>query len=410
MFAAILLLVLAQPSPHYFRYERQIPVAAQGQTCTAIDASIFAHAAPGLADLRVYRDAAQETPYVLHIAAPVATRQANIQPLNLGSHNGSVVFDAEMPQGTYSTINLGLAPKNFIATVAVSGSQTQDAAHATRLGTYNVFDLAEQRLGRSTVLHLPVSDFRYLHFSISAPIRPEDVSGLSIESEPVQPAEYLSIAETSQIAQQAHRSVIEFSVPANIPVERIEFVPAAGPANFSRGVSIEVADEQGSNSTQQPVTYRDEIRRIHGMHGGRLIDDEQLAIKISEATSPRPSKWTVTIDNGDDRPIALTAVRLQMQKRDLCFDAAPGAKYTLFYGDPALSAPRYDYASFFQLDKNASLVKLAAEQANPQYESRPDERPFTEKHPLLLWVALVLVVMVLGGVALRSAKQVAPKP
>jgi hypothetical protein len=45
---------------------------------------------------------------------------------------------------------------------------------------------------------------------------------------------------------------------------------------------------------------------------------------------------------------------------------------------------------------------------NPQYRARPDARPFTEKHPGLLWAALVLVVGVLGFVALRTAKQAGP--
>jgi hypothetical protein len=32
-------------------------------------------------------------------------------------------------------------------------------------------------------------------------------------------------------------------------------------------------------------------------------------------------------------------------------------------------------------------------------------RPFTERHPGLLWAALILVVLVLGGVALRTARE-----
>jgi hypothetical protein len=31
-------------------------------------------------------------------------------------------------------------------------------------------------------------------------------------------------------------------------------------------------------------------------------------------------------------------------------------------------------------------------------------RPFTERHPVLLWIALILVVGTLGFVALRSAR------
>ncbi len=112
------------------------------------------------------------------------------------------------------------------------------------------------------------------------------------------------------------------------------------------------------------------------------------------------------IDNGDDTPLALQSVRLEMLERTLCFDATPGANYTVYYGDPALAAPRYDYATLFTPEVNAARAALGPEKDNPDYRPRPDERPFTEKHPGLLWAALVLVVVLLGGIALRSAKQV----
>jgi len=51
---------------------------------------------------------------------------------------------------------------------------------------------------------------------------------------------------------------------------------------------------------------------------------------------------------------------------------------------------------------------LGPEEANPEYEARPDARPFTERYPWLLWVALVLVVGLVGAVALRTAKESAP--
>jgi hypothetical protein len=53
---------------------------------------------------------------------------------------------------------------------------------------------------------------------------------------------------------------------------------------------------------------------------------------------------------------------------------------------------------------------LGAETANPAYQPRPDLRPFTEKHPALLWMALILVMVLLGAVAIRSVKATQGKP
>ena len=58
----LLTVVAASPEIRYFRYERPIANAPQqngqmgGQTCMVLDAGIFAHAAPQLADLRLYHD------------------------------------------------------------------------------------------------------------------------------------------------------------------------------------------------------------------------------------------------------------------------------------------------------------------------------------------------------------------
>ena len=101
------------------------------------------------------------------------------------------------------------------------------------------------------------------------------------------------------------------------------------------------------------------------------------------------TRWTVTIDNGDDAPLALERVRLQMLERKLCFEAEANAHYALFYGDPKLTAPHYDCATLFTPQPDASLTAVGPEQANPAYQPRPDERPFTERHPALLWVALI---------------------
>jgi hypothetical protein len=407
---ALLLLALAAAAPEirYFRYEGPLaaPAARAGQTCVAVDAGTFAHAAPGLSDLRLYRNAT-ETPYVVREAMPVEQQQPRIAPLNLGKRHGQTMFEAAMPEGQYSDVNLEVTAKNFIATVAVTGSQTEGGSEGTELGLFTIFDLSGQKLGRSTVLHLPESDFRYLYFAIAGPVKPEDVAGLSVERVSAKQT-YVTVADTNQAAQKGHATTVQFKVPANVPVERVEFVVGATPVNFSRDVTVSVASAAKPATEAEPptpVVGSGNLLRVHGTHDGRRIDEEDLAVDAPwGAFGNGASLWTISIDNGDDAPLALTDVRLEMAERKLCFDAAAGAQYTLFFGDPALSAPRYDYATLFVPEADAAQAVLGAEKENPEYRARPDARPFTERHPALLWVALILVVVVLGMVAVRTAK------
>jgi hypothetical protein len=201
-------------------------------------------------------------------------------------------------------------------------------------------------------------------------------------------------------------------VPAHVPVERIEIAIGDEPKNFSREATVKAAAVPAAplrtdEEPPEPMMTTGDLLRVHGVHDGHRIDEEHLTVDAPWTSfGDAATKWTVTIDNGDDAPLAITAVRLEMAERRLCFDADPGAKYTLFYGDAALTAPRYDYATLFAPEKIPALAQFGPEEANPEYRARPDARPFTEKHPGLLWAALILVVVVLGAVALRTAKRV----
>jgi hypothetical protein len=158
----------------------------------------------------------------------------------------------------------------------------------------------------------------------------------------------------------------------------------------------------------QTVASSGNLLRLHSEQSGHRIDEERLAIDAPSVDFATPTKWTITIENGDDAPLTLESVRLQMLERDLCFEALANKSYTLYYGDPALASPRYDYATLFARRPDALQVAAGPEQPNPAFQPRPDDRPFTERHPALLWIALLGVVALLGFIALRSAKR-APK-
>ena len=410
----LLFVAAASPNPQYLKYQRAVlnTPSQNRQTCVALDPATFAHAGPGLASLRLYKGQT-ETPYALHNMGSIPSPAGPILPLNLGTRGGRTTFDAAMPDGSYRNITLDVDAKDFIATVQVSGSQTQTGSRATTLGSYTIFDFNRQKLGRSTVLHLPLSNFRYLHFRIDGRVTPAQITGINVQSAALAPPEYIDIASSSVIKQQGRDSIIRFTVPANVPVDRILFTPGAQPANFTRDVTVTVLPPKPSDSDESiepyPSTSWGNILRLHTIQNGRKIDEENFAVDAPFLPIRGATKWTVTIHNQDDPPIALQSVALQMTARILCFNAEPGATYALDYGDPALSSPHYDYAQLFALDKNADRATLAPERPNPIYQPRRDTRPFTERHPALLWIALIVAILILGGLALRSSRQL-PQP
>jgi hypothetical protein len=405
--AAVLLLamVAATPEARYFRYQRAVSVPGNGagQACVAIDPAVYPHAAEGLADLRLY-SGGTETPYVL-IRPETADAGANeVAPVNLGIRDGAVVFDAEMPEGRYNDLYLTIDAKDYIATVAVTGSE-EKAGKKTQLGRFTIFDLSGQKLGSSTVLHMPESNFRYLHFHIDGPLKPAYVHGFHVGTKPERPPKYMTVAETAKVEQKGKTSVAEFTVPAHVEVDRVTFKAGAAPAQFSRVVSVrtEWQEKSGAENPDAPaVSDSGTIRRVHRMEQGRRIDIDDLSVEMRLAGRDEAAQWKVTIENGDDRPLDLQSVRLEMLERSACFEAESGGQYKLMYGDAALGYPRYDYSALFVKQVEPLQAVATSEEANPQYEARPDDRAFTEKHPGLLWAALVAAIAALGGIALKA--------
>ena len=124
-----------------------------------------------------------------------------------------------------------------------------------------------------------------------------------------------------------------------------------------------------------------------------------------------PAHVWIEVENGDDQPLPIVAVRLEMRQRKICFEApAGGASGTdsglsLFYGDSRLGAPVYDYAHLFMPSRAALVAELGPEVLNPTYRAPAAEvRPFAERHPEMLWIALIAAICALGMVALRAAK------
>ncbi|MEO6911665.1 MAG: hypothetical protein ABI158_12160, partial [Edaphobacter sp.] len=154
-------------------------------------------------------------------------------------------------------------------------------------------------------------------------------------------------------------------------------------------------------------TMKGTILRVRLTQGGHEIRQQQLSVPATLGSNMQsPASVEVVIDNGDDPPLPITAVRLEMRQRMLCFAAPAAQMVTLLYGDTGLTAPQYDYARLFSVTDNTSTVQLGPEQRNPEYRPRPDTRALTERYPDILWIALLIVICILAVVALRSARTI----
>jgi len=396
MILGLLAVLLAvSTSIPYFKYQRRLEVTtSSGQHYVVVDETLWQHARPNLEDLRVH-SAGREVPYALTIERGGSeTVQKTVRLLQPGTIGGKTQFLLDMSDvPEYDSIELKLTTKNFVARARVEGQDQRDGAQWAILGTTTLFDLSDEKLGHNSTLQVPLTTYKYLRVSVNSPVKPSDVESGTAGMTRALKAVWRDLSSEPKLEQQGRDTVLTFFVPGNTPVERLYIATDPAQGNFRREVDLQGDEGQRIGSG--------ELSSIHMQRSGQTISVEQTWLDLR---GPSREILRAIIHNGDDMPLKITGARLQQYERRLYFDASSEAQPILYYGDEKLGAPVYDYAKLFQKDASAGQAHLGTEEANAAYTGRPDDRPWSERHPAVLWMAIIVAVLILSGIALRSMK------
>ena len=386
--------LLASASIPYFKHVRDVRGGADHQQYFIVDESVWQHARPDLTDLRLYAGQT-EVPYALSIERGSSeTEQKNVRILQPATIGGKTQFFLQMSGLTeYDRIELRLKAKNYVAKVRVEG---QDDLHGPRWATLSntiFYDLSDDNLGGNSTLRLPLTTYKYLRITLDGPVRPSDVEGATANIREEEKEIWRTIPAEPKRELQGKDTVFTFYLPRNVPIERMTFSIDPGQPNFRREVELQ--------NDRKMVLGSGELSRVHMVRHGQKIDFEKNDLDMGWGST---EVLKVIIHNGDDPPLKITGVRLEQYQRRVYFNSATAPQ--LYYGDDQLDHPVYDYAKLFQRDAKATEAQLGPEQSNSAYTGRPDERPWSERHPAVLWIAIVAAVVILGAMALRSMKSV----
>ena len=373
MLALAALVLFAGPSISYLQYQRPVQLSGAGQHYITVDETVWKHSRPDLGDLRIYAGQT-ETPYALVAERGAQQRQrTQVSVLQQSTVAAKTQFLIDMSALTeYEHVHLELATKNFVSHARVEGADDLHGKRWASLGDSTLYDLSKENLGGNSMLRLPRTTYKYLRVTVDGPVKPKDVLGASSEMAEEQPALWHDVSSSTKEEQDGKDTVFTFDVAANVPIERATFAVDATQPNFQR--RIEIQNEKGESIGSG------EINRIHMVRGGQKIDSEDNEVAISR-NGQKIIK--VVVHNGDDPPLKLTGARLQQLERRLYFDVPAQAELTLYYGDEKLEQPVYDYSKLFLRDKTPAPARLGAEVSNPAYTGRPDDRPWSERHPVV---------------------------
>lgn len=400
----------APADPKYFHYRAEVTTPAASQTYVSITPEVWRNATSDLRDLRLYKGASQ-VPYALVPASSENVRgnEESAAILNLGRVNGDTQFVLAVNAGdallSHEWVRLTLHDNtpDFVAKARVEGFNNFGGT-VVDLGTTTLFKLRKEKLGENLTLKIPPSVFRYLRVTIPS-ITPSAITGAHVFSPGVTNQNWTEMDLHPSLKIDTHDSVYEWEWPDTVPIGRLQFNIDPGVGGTTGGNPGEKKDfwrtVELKAEPDLPVATG-AIWSVQSRAGTDAANNYELLVP-GEA---RSKHFKLIVHNGDDPPLKLT-LRAAYRERRLYFAPPQAPRLTLYFGDEKLEHPVYDYAKTWVRSDEVKAAQVANVQPNPDYTARPDQRPWTEQHPTLLWIALAIAVLGLGAVALRSFKSAA---
>ncbi len=397
--AAAAILAMAQLPSAWSHWRFLAPIEA-GSTDSpryaslTIPGSVMTHAAPGLVDLRLIDADGREVPYALsaRLGGRVADRRdaTLLEPSVVPKEYSQAIFDLGQRARVHNAVTLSIEGTDDVLTwveIAVSDDHTRWRVVRERAPIYR---LLQSGLDARMSVSYPESLARYLRVRILDGSRPYKITAGQVSHEVVTEAERVPAGIPLTSGAGADGTTVWTADAPAVPLVEVRF--ETGQTAFYRPVSVEVSDD-GTNWMR---AGSGEIWKT--VEAGQ--PRESLAVGFPERSAPH---WRVTVFNRNDAPLADTRAAFSMTPRHLIFRQEPAGAYRLVYGNSRIGAPQYDLVRLIDQAAIASAapVTLDAEAENAGY-SNP--APWTEQHPLLLWVALGVAILVLGGLAIRTMK------
>jgi hypothetical protein len=314
-----------------------------------------------------------------------------------------VVLDfGDEPAASYNQIILKLKGDNFRCNVKAEGSKDQKQWW---LLTDKGMVYRHEGKFEQTSFTIPQSNYRYLRVTLSK-LQGEipQLEGARVEATVIIPRKLVAVSARLTRKEDARnrKTILELDTGK---LDR-DFAEALfdiqEPLLFRREVTVEVANPCASLADNSENAFLSVTRGVleRPVAGKKVI----LPLNLPQGRCLR-----ISIFNGDDHPLTIKKVTLFRLRRGLLFEAAPAAHYQLWYGRRDAPAPEYDIQHLF-LAVSPSILPIAA--LGPQKTlpvKPPPPPPWSERHQILFWIVLLLVLGILAVFVVRSLRPVSGK-
>jgi hypothetical protein len=419
--AALAVTALAADLPsawRSWRYSRPIigaPTEVRDPVSLHLPWDVFVHSGPNGADFRIVDEGGREIPFFLssnpggepkmvvrpsqvleRSFAPGEFTQVVIQVTDrppLDESHGATL-DQLQAEPWFNTYRIATPESDFMYWVETAVS---DDAHQWRVvdARSPISRFRKHQLeGNQTVQFEGYSNQRFLRVRILSPDHQFPVDNVEVlsqdsKSKPERSAISAVFTPDSSADPTESRWSADLGT-GNLPISEVLFLTPQ--SEFYRAVRISTSEDG------QEWNYR-RASEIYRFRQGEKLK-ESLSVVFPEIFA---RFCRIEIVNANDQPLPDVQVALTGLPRSLTFHVEPGHSYRLLYGNQKAASTQYDFARVFGRSekKVLMLAQLSAEELTTNYI---DPRPFTERHPNLLWLALGVAVVFLGYAALRALR------
>ena len=400
--------LLASSGPSRAEIARQIDHPAPGPSVVVLDRDLYENARADLGDLRIVDDEGRETPYLLASVAErpaPSTRPAMRDASFVRGRKTMVTLDFGAPT-LKSYLTLALSGDNFRRRVTVEGRGRRDPEWVTIVDRAYVFAVPAPAAARYETIALPENNHQLLRVTVfhgpDDPDRIQIADAWAGTEERRRPREApIAVRITQAEDAQARETILTLDLGARHQPFRGIVLDIATP-RFWRGVGVEARVDPPVGQAGPPLawTFLCEGAIYRAEADGEVAESRRVEV------AGRDRVVRVRIRNRDDAPLRITGATVMAPVERIAFEAVPGRRYRLTYGDPGRPAPAYDLARTVG-DPTLFAARAREGALGPPVQTPPEAvvPPWTDRNPALLWASLVAVVLTLGALtrqALRS--------
>lgn len=380
-----------------WKYVAPVRVPESGRLCVIpFNRTLYSRMREDLADLRIVKDN-DELPYIIEtMAGSVEERECRPAVLNkavVPDTGVQITLDLAKckDEPKHSRLRIATAETNFRQRVRIETSDDNRFWVIAREDGY-IFDFTQgdRKLSALTVDY-PVSTGRYVRATIFGWTATSAIAEAWLEYRVERVAERYIVAgvtpeRSEDSATRTSILTLDLSQPG-LPSDRVRV--DADRSDFHRAVELEASDDAKNWRTVAQGTIF------------QVGNEQSLALSYRE----RYDRYLrLRIFNGDNRPVPVVRVYVETLKRVMKFLPPSAGDVQLYYGNPDARAPVYDFAAI--LRRQAPLPEttpLVGEwRRNPDYRSPAEPvKPWSERHPALLYGVLGVAVVGMGLVTVR---------